>query len=177
MNCLFWPPASKDEILSLADVQIASVSFETSQSQSPNVQHFYTGAASKNASWGGCVKLWQCHNAISTNQLLFHFIMQNQIWLHGGIMCFLPQIYWKLLPQLAHTRQVDLTLSVSVFNRSIDFYLLNMSSSLSHFRPRVCIGRTSGLVCDGVSDCIFGEDEDPQLCQTSSSHKAVPERK
>ena len=34
-------------------------------------------------------------------------------------LCVLPQIYWKLLPQLAHTRQVDLTLSVSVFNRSV----------------------------------------------------------
>ena len=31
-------------------------------------------------------------------------------------LCVLPQIYWKLLPQLAHTWQVDLTSSDFAFN-------------------------------------------------------------
>ena len=34
-------------------------------------------------------------------------------------ICVLPQIYWKLLPQLAYTWQVDLTSSDFVFNRSV----------------------------------------------------------
>ena len=30
----------------------------------------------------------------------------------------------------------------------------------------MCIGRSSSLVCDGEPDCIFGEDEAADLCNT-----------
>ena len=176
MNCLFWPSASKDEFLSLSQMfklllwasrQVrARVQTYNTFIQVLQVIMYHEGAVSH------CDNVTIQYQPINCCSTLLCKTRSDSM-----AICVLPQIYWKLLPQLAHTRQVDLTSSVSVFNRSIDFYLLNMSSSLSHFRPRVCIGRTSGLVCDGVSDCIFGEDEDPQLCQTSSSHKAVPERK
>ena len=30
--------------------------------------------------------------------------------------------------------------------------------------------RTSSLFCDGADDCLFGEDEDPELCYKKADH-------
>ena len=80
------------------------------------------------------------------------------------------QVYRKLLPQFTHPRQVA---SSFVFLQSIIVIIINITIN----NPRICIGRTSGLVCDGVSDCIFGEDEAPELCHSSPSQTSIPERR
>jgi len=38
------------------------------------------------------------------------------------------------------------------------------TTSKTHVHGRVCMERSSNLFCDGIDDCLFGEDEDPELC-------------
>jgi len=37
-------------------------------------------------------------------------------------------------------------------------------SSRTHVLGRICMTRSSNLFCNGIDDCLFGEDEDPELC-------------
>ena len=170
MNCLFWPSASKDEFLSLS--QMFKLLLWASRQVRARVQTYNT--------------------FIQVLQVLMYHVTMSQSNINQSIIVQRHYAKRDLTPWRHHVfsprstgnsyrsshilgRLTKHYLSLFLIDRSI--FTSSTSSSLSHFLSRVCIGRTSGLVCDGVSDCIFGEDEDPQLCQTSSSHKAVPERK
>ena len=36
---------------------------------------------------------------------------------------------------------------------------------------RICLDRMSSRVCDGVEDCLHGEDEDTEYCQEHSDRR------
>jgi len=51
------------------------------------------------------------------------------------------------------------------------FYKISgVNQARSVIMGRMCMERSSNLFCDGSDDCLFGEDEDPELCYKKTDH-------
>ena len=50
------------------------------------------------------------------------------------------------------------------------FKISGAGASRPDIMGRICMERSSNLFCDGSDDCLFGEDEDPELCYKKADH-------
>ena len=154
----------------LTDVQTVSASFETSRSQKHIVQRFYTGDTI-------CQLFFAKRLCDSCYSAYITFLTMAKFQTFQTFKSYEYSLY-EIFTFNVFSGLQETPIAVHPSLAGCFIICLFAHHHPHHYHhPRVCIGRTSGLVCDGVSDCIFGEDEAPELCHNSPPQTSTPERR